>query len=738
MKQLLNSKRSLILWQVLFISLGTSWLWAPQLNHLLSYRTALISQYEIISQPYFWLFKLGDLLAAGLLLLIAKRFTGGLSSQRFYSYLLLIIGVGMLTDPLLTTTCHVSGDSCREYWSLPFLAHAIETVVTSAAVFAIATYDYLRRKRLVSATFVIFQISYGCLFLSQLADHENFNTFAQFIYQTAIVVWLAWFCYDILSPTSSKNYRRTVVRRGIAVWAFLNGLLAILISQSHLQLFGRLHGLYFAGDNAWLAQHGVVIGVVMLYLSRHLVRGEMRARQIMLFISGIEVLKYSAITPNAALLAVYIITFIGLFVLRDDFGRGALVASLKIRLKDVLFMVVSLVLASILALAVLYRSHHLSDITNQSIDHFLDYSVRSQVVSHTHVKSALLAHTMSAFLLASFGVILWILFRPYRPVSNNGQDYARVEALLNRYSKSSEDYFKLWPADKQFFWAADGGGFVAYKISGPIAFALADPIAPPGQEKSLLGEFTAWAQTHRLSTCFLPVYGGSLKMYKATGMDIQQIGASAVVQINKFLESTAKNKWWRWKTNRATKSGYKYNFSVAPHAPELMVELQRVSNEWLSRGGHQERGFSLGYFNQEYISKCHLHYLIGNDGRVAAFTNQLPSFGAIDTATVDLIRYVPAEKDTMPYLFLKTIENVKQQGGFAKFDLGFVPFAATKDPIISVVRALSTGRFSARGLEQFKNKFDPDWQPNYLAYDGDIADLTLIALNIEKVTSRQE
>jgi lysylphosphatidylglycerol synthetase-like protein (DUF2156 family) len=67
-----------------------------------------------------------------------------------------------------------------------------------------------------------------------------------------------------------------------------------------------------------------------------------------------------------------------------------------------------------------------------------------------------------------------------------------------------------------------------------------------------------------------------------------------------------------------------------------------------------------------------------------------------------------------------------------KFDLGFVPFAKARGPLLSIAKAVATDRFSAKGLEQFKNKFRPSWEPNYLAYEGDIADLAVIALNIEK------
>ena len=164
-----------------------------------------------------------------------------------------------------------------------------------------------------------------------------------------------------------------------------------------------------------------------------------------------------------------------------------------------------------------------------------------------------------------------------------------------------------------------------------------------------------------------------------------------------------------------------------------MRQLKTVSDSWLDMGGHKERGFALGYFDEGYLQKCRIHYLRSADDRVMAFTNQLPQFKDSPTVTVDLLRYLPDANDAMPYLLFKTIECVANENDTNKlFDLGFVPFAKAKGPLLTIAKALSGERFSARGLEQFKNKFNPDWQPNYMAYEGDIADLALSALHLEK------
>lgn len=726
----LTNRRYLALWQVLFLFLGTSWLWAPHLNTDLSYRTSLISQYETPSQPYSWIFRIGDVLSSSLILLMAyyclKR-----PSRRTVGWLLLVIGIGLFSDPLFTTTCRSVGNGCSEYFSMRFVLHAAETIITSAAFFAIAIYDAQVRKKLVSIGFALFQIGYGLLFVTQLANQNHFNTASQYAYEAILIVWLAWFCRDYLlqAATPSEN-EISAVRLAASAWAFINGILAILISLAHIHLLGRIKGLYFAGDSAWLAQHGVIIGVVMLYLSRHLARGELRARQIFLGIAGIEALKYSVISPNPGLMSLYLLTFTALFIFRDDFDRGSIPMTWEIKLKDLYFMVAGLLLAVAVALFALDRDNKISIVASRSFDNFFDYVAGSDIIPRSHIRSAVLAHTISAFLVFSIGSILWILFRPYKKVPPTNRNDERVKQSLMKYSKSSEDFFKLWPEDKDYFWGKSGASFIAYRIVGPVAFALADPIA--SNKRRTLNEFISWCRARRLKVCFLPVYEESLEIYKKAGLDTIQIGSSAVINQQDFLANTSNDKWWRWQKNRAAKSGYIYDISRPPHFSVFLQQLRAVSDAWLDKGQHAERGFALGYFDENYLQECPIHYLKDESGRILAFTNQLPEFNPSEMVTIDLLRYLPEQNNTMPFLLYKTIGSISENNEGKFFDLGFVPFAKAKGPLLAIARTLSAGRFSSRGLEQFKNKFNPDWRPNYMAYEGDLADLAMIALHLER------
>lgn len=736
-------RRAMLLWQLSFLLLGTTWIWAPQLNNILSDRLTPISHYEVPGQPYAWLFQLGDVLAALLLGLMARYYLS--VKQGWVGWLLVGLAVFRLLDPLLPTTCRVHGAVCLEYVSVGFVLHAIESTISSALLLVLSVYDAVKRLRWSSGLFVALQVAYFIFFGTFLAGEHPFNTLFQYLLQLSEVAWLAWFCRDFLLPevTPAAPREARIVRYSAAGWGYLNGALAIVLSFYHINLLGHLSGLYVAGSRAWLAQHGVIVGVVMLYLSRHLARGELRARQIFLGLIATEVIKYTAVEPHPWLLAVYGVSFVLLFISRDDFTRGVVPMKLPFRLKEAGIFLAAILLTVVISLTALYSTHRLSVLTTDSIDHFFDYTISSKVIPRSQRHSVALARTFSAFLVGSLATLLWILFKPIKPRLEadveQANDYNLARELLKRYSNSAEDYFKIWPQDKQFFWSTNRQGFIVYKLVGSVAFALPEPITARGQRSRLLKEFINWTRAHRYTACFLPVYtAASAATYKKADLQTFQVGSSAVIEVRQFMETTSRDKWWRWQKNRATKSGYEYHVSQPPHAPELLATWKQVSDVWLTTGGHEERSYALGYWDETYMQDCMVHFLTNEEGDVVAFTNQLPSFRPIKVGTVDLLRYQPSANNAMPFLLANTITQIGETKLYTHFDLGFVPFAATNEPLLKIAQLLAAGRFSAAGLEQFKNKFDPEWQPTYLAYDGDIGDLTRVVLNLERAMKVSE
>jgi len=727
-------------WQPLYVILASTWLFAPAVNGVLLHRLTLISEYEVPDQTFSYIFRLGDLLASLLLLAIVMLLQRKNKAPfDWFYWLFIIIALGSMIDATMTDSCRVVSHICIDQKTDTFFVHAGETVITSGAIALAAVLDWWKRRTIPSQLFVLLQIGMGIgALLSVGRDHQ---ALLQFGYQFISVVWIAWFVqsYWGVAPSFNETAKRTV-RTIAAIWAAVNGVASILLSFAHLHQQRLLDHLYFGSNTPWLSQHGILVGLVLLYISRHLYRGELRARQIFLVIISIEICKYAVINPSPLILSLYLGSFVVIFAAPLAFTRRSVALTFHTRLIDFLCIICGVLVAGILGTTALHHSP-----TGQTTLHHIHnhYVTARQHVSSGHYEEitdnrrlTLVAETLLAGTVI-VGTISLFQPRKLKPGPQHVDAAKKARDLLEQSAVSSEDYFKVWPTDKQYFWTPEDGGFVAYKVVRSVAFALADPVAKDDVARAkVLQAFIAFCHESGWRACFLLVSETSREMYDVNGLNILEIGSSALVDIGQFTDTTVKNKWWRWQTNKNDKAGYSFDVSQPPHQPALLKELEAVSAAWLKRPGHREQSFAMGYFDIDYLQNSQICYL-KQDGQIVAFTNLLPNLRPLPTATIDLMRFNPAHHGVMAYLLSKTIEHISQTDASVQFfDLGFVPFAKSNTALARIVNVLGKARFSATGLTQFKNKFEPQWQQNYIAYDGDLLDSGHIAINLEEALKK--
>ena len=722
------------LWQLAFLLTATSWLFAPIINPILTSPDALINHFEVPGMAYSWLFRACDVIAGLLLLGMAGYMMKKQRGLSISSGLLAVIGIAIAVDAFIPTGCHITSGLCREENAEAVIGHAIDNTVAVGAMLALAAWDTFRKKRVPSGFFLTFQILYGGLFLTQYASIYHFGTFSQFLYQSVTIVWLAWFAVTQFDNEPHPPRATSNVNKVLAVWVGINGIATILLAVVHIGYFGFLQSFYFAEDNTWLSQHGLIVGLVFLYISRHIARGERRAWQILVMLIGFEVLKYAIIIPQPALLALYIITFAFVFTARDYFNRGVVAQSWRSRIVDITIMLGGVMIAIvIIGELLLHTPAH--PLVNSTLHRSGRIISSTSHFTKSHVKETIRARIVTLLVISSTAFLLWALFQPAQHEHGVASlnEVEEAEALLHQYSRSTEDFFKIWPHDKQYFWLGNRRAFIAYKVVGPVAFALADPVADtPKDQQNILDDFMSYCRTHGWRVCFMVISDKTRSLYSNDALNFLKVGASAVVDIDKYCNETARNKWWRWQNNKGTKLGYKYEVLQAPHSHELLNELKAVSDEWLKRDGHQEEGFALGYFDVSYLQRCRIHLLRDEQSRVVAFVNELPIYNNLPQTTIDLIRFIEDAPNANNFLIYNVLHHLNKEDRYKYFDIGFVPLAQMTGRLARIARTLGAGRFSAAGLEQFKNKFEPDWQENYFAYDGDVGDLALIALNLEK------
>lgn len=283
-------------------------------------------------------------------------------------------------------------------------------------------------------------------------------------------------------------------------------------------------------------------------------------------------------------------------------------------------------------------------------------------------------------------------------------------------------------ADKALFrLEPDSPDSIAYRTSGKFLVAYSDPVCRPGRERELLEAFLRHAADHDRDVILYQLTPALLPIAHDFGFTFFKLGEEAIVDLARFDLKGNKAKSWRHAINAVEKAGGRFEIVTGGALDARLPELRRVSDAWLASKGIGEKSFSIGRFDEAYLRRFPCALVLDAEGRVAAFANVLEGPRG-EELTVDLMRYLPADAPggltgAMDYLFLELMLHGKERG-FARFNLGMAPLAAVGEmrwarPIERLAHRFflyGEAWYNYQGLRRFKDKFDPVWEPRYMAY----------------------
>jgi phosphatidylglycerol lysyltransferase len=331
--------------------------------------------------------------------------------------------------------------------------------------------------------------------------------------------------------------------------------------------------------------------------------------------------------------------------------------------------------------------------------------------------------------------ILYALFRPalYR-FRTRPQERVLARTIVEKYGRSSLDFFKFWP-DKSFFFSPSRRGFVAYRVGNHFALALADPVGPEEEIEGLVSGYTKFCRENDWGAGFHQTLPDFLPVYEKLGFRRIKVGDDAIVDLARFSLDGKERKTFRHIVNKLEDGGVRYQWHEPPLSDEVVAQAEQVSDAWLGIAGRKERRFTLGVFDPGYIRAA-----APAAGRMLAFANQIPSYRAGE-ATIDLMRHRPdAPAGVMDYLFVKLFLQMREKG-FARFSLGMAPMsgfqknenASVEEKAIHSFFQRLNFLFSYRGLKRYKAKFADVWEPRYSVYRTPL-DLARMALALSAVS----
>jgi phosphatidylglycerol lysyltransferase len=333
------------------------------------------------------------------------------------------------------------------------------------------------------------------------------------------------------------------------------------------------------------------------------------------------------------------------------------------------------------------------------------------------------------------------MFQPLRArFSHQAANRKLARSLLEEYGGNSEDYFKLWPHDKMFYFDRNRQSGLAYAVHRGVVLVVGDPFGDSRAWPRLLREFNEFCFTNDWTPAFVHLTPQHHATYKEYGYAVQKIGEEAIVDLKKFTEETARNKYFRHIRNRFEKQSYYAKLLMPPHDAKLIQRLSEISSEWLAQPGRQERHFLMGSFTAAYMQQSPLFVLFDKDDVPQAFLNQVYSYDKPE-ANIDLFRHsATAPGNSNDYLFMRFMEELHKQG-FKRLNLGLCPLSGLDasdeqrsviDSALRFVYANGDRFYSFSGLRKFKDKYDPSWQGRYVAYRGGMRNFARVVAALNK------
>ncbi|MBC2885406.1 bifunctional lysylphosphatidylglycerol flippase/synthetase MprF [Ochrobactrum sp. CM-21-5] len=304
-------------------------------------------------------------------------------------------------------------------------------------------------------------------------------------------------------------------------------------------------------------------------------------------------------------------------------------------------------------------------------------------------------------------------------------DYSIPEAIPELVARCPHtDAALAMLGDKQFLIAPDKSAFVMYAQSGGSMIALGEPIGNPQTGNELAWSFHALADKLALRTVFYGVGPQSLPLFLDMGLVALKLGEVARVDLTTFSLDGPRRQPFRYADRKVDKDGLTFEIIPAAEVPPLIPRLREISDAWLDFKSGSEKGFSLGYFDDEYIKRFDLAVLKYRS-EIVAFANLWRGADKHEI-TVDLMRYMPnVHKLLMDALFAKLLMTSKAEG-YRWFNLGAAPLSGLSGSRLasrwnrfgSFIYRRGADIYHFDGLKAFKEKFDPVWTPHYMVCPG--------------------
>lgn len=443
--------------------------------------------------------------------------------------------------------------------------------------------------------------------------------------------------------------------------------------------------------------------------------------------------------------SIYLILFIILvFLRREDLDRRSFFYPVEDRLKDIGYIAGSFIITFFLMYISSENTGH------ESLGYIIFHGGTGYGTSlKVHFFNIFLNRFFHLFIYLAIIALFYIVVESFardRHFSFGEKfDKVRFETFLKNFNNTNLNASLAFLNDKLlYYYIENEKDLVAFQFAledGKV-IVMGDPIGPKEYFPKAINEFIKEAESKNLIPLFYEIGQELTLLLHELGYEFMKFGETAKVNLTEFGLVGKSGRKFRAVINRGENSGYSFKIMSPPFSKEFMDELENISNAWLS--GREEKGFSLGFFDRDYLSLAPVACVLDDNGKVQAFANFLVCNTA-NESSIDLMRYDPQTERNgiMDYLFVQIFLYMKEND-VVYFDLGMAPLSNVgqndhsfvEEKLAFLVYTFATRFYSFGGLRKYKEKFSPSWEARYLSYPKD-SNLLFNLLTIYKVDNRK-
>lgn len=334
-----------------------------------------------------------------------------------------------------------------------------------------------------------------------------------------------------------------------------------------------------------------------------------------------------------------------------------------------------------------------------------------------------------AIVAVSFMIILFVHFlQGEKKEIGEPLDEERALRILNTYGGNSDSQLIFLKDKRMFVYQKDGEETVLFQFAcyNNKCLVMGDP---SGKKEDFPEAIEAFIEeTDKL--CYLPVFyetsEETVMILHEFGYDFIKMGEEAYVDLPNFTTSGKKMKGTRAVLNRIEREGFTFEVIQPPFSADQLAALQKISDKWL--GTRKEKGFSLGFFSEDYLQRGPIALVKNSEGESVAFANIMPTYTENRVGTIDLMRYDPetAPSGCMDFLFIHLFTYMKEEN-IQWFNLGMAPLSNVgtsrksflQERIAYLVYEFGSRFYSFHGLREYKDKYATNWVSRYTLYSRD-------------------